>query len=227
MAGSHLAAGVLAALFQRTETGRGQHVEVALQDAIIPSLTSNIAGFYGSGGRTPERTGNRHGGLAVAPYNAYEASDGWVTILCPTDAHWERLSTLIGDPASEDSRIADLDGRCTHMDLVDGIVGRWTKTLTKSELESTLRAANIPFAAVVTLPELLDDPHVRERRVIRSVTDEQGTFTTLGSPLFLSDSPTRDPVRARTLGADTDDILLEELGMSADEVQDLRTAGVV
>ncbi|MCS5498317.1 CoA transferase [Cnuibacter physcomitrellae] len=226
MAGTHLAAAVLAALYQRTTTGRGQHVEVSLQDAIIPSLTSNIAGYYASKGESPERTGNRHGGMAVAPYNAYEAGDGWVTILCPTDAHWKRLCVLLDDPATDDPRISDLHGRCTNMDLIDEIVTRWTRRHSKLELQSILREANIPCAAVVTLPELLEDPHVAERRIIRTVTDEDGSFTTLGSPLFLSDSPTEDPERAHALGADTDAIL-DELGYSAADIAELRESRAV
>lgn len=226
MAGTHLVAGVLAALYQRTHTGRGQHVEVSLQDAIIPSLTSNIAGLLNRAGSTPERTGNRHGGLAVAPYNAYEASDGWITVLCPTDAHWRRLCDLIGDPIAGDQRFAAMQGRCAHMDEVDAIVARWTRSRTKDELVRTLKAANIPCAPIVTLPELLDDPHVRTRGILRTVTDERGTFTTLGSPLFLSDSPMVEPVRSGALGEHTDAVL-GDLGMSADEIAKLRDAGVI
>lgn len=73
--GTHLAAGVLAALFQRERTRRGQHVEVAMQDAILPALTSNIAGVLDAeDGDFPERTGNRHDGLAICPYNVYPAT---------------------------------------------------------------------------------------------------------------------------------------------------------
>ncbi|MEW1775589.1 CoA transferase [Streptomyces sp. NPDC086777] len=227
MAGTHLVAGVLAALYQRTRTGRGQHVEVSLQDAIIPSLTSNIAGLINSEGASPERTGNRHGGMAVAPYNAYEASDGWVTVLCPTDAHWRRLCELMNDPATEGSRFADMKGRCAHMDEVDAVVTRWTRTRSKDDLARTLKSANIPCAPVVTLPELLHDPHVRERGILREVADEQGTFTTLGSPLFLSDSPMVEPLRSGALGEHTDEVLAGELGMSAEEIAKLRDADVI
>ena len=227
MAGTHLVAGVLAALYQRTRTGRGQHVEVSLQDAIIPSLTSNIAGLINSEGASPERTGNRHGGMAVAPYNAYEASDGWITVLCPTDAHWRRLCELMNDPVTEGARFADMKGRCAHMDEVDTVVTRWTRTRSKDDLARMLKAAKIPCAPVVTLPELLDDPHVRERGVLREVTDEQGTFTTLGSPLLLSDSPMVEPTRSGALGEHTDEVLAGDLGMSPDEIAKLRDTDVI
>jgi len=226
-AGAHLLAGVLAALYHRTVTGLGQHVEVALQDAILPSLTSNIAGMMTSGGAMPERTGNRHGGLAVTPYNAYRAEDGWITVLCPTEAHWRRLCRLMNDPATDDPRFDDMHGRCVHTDDVDAIIGRWTQDKSKEFLAKELKAANIPCAPVVTLSELIDDPHVEARGVIRRVDDERGGFTTLGSPLFLSRSPLVEPARASVLGAHTESVLREELGMSDDEIAELRAAEAI
>jgi formyl-CoA transferase len=148
-------------------------------------------------------------------------------VLCPTDAHWHRLCELMNDPATEGSRLADMKGRCAHMDEVDAIVTRWTRTRSKDDLARTLKTANIPCAPVVTLPELLDDPHVRERGVLREVADEQGTFTTLGSPLLLSDSPMVEPARSGALGEHTDEVLAGDLGMSADEIAKLRDANVI
>lgn len=226
VAGTHMLSGVLAALFQRTRTGRGQHVEISLQDAIIPALTSNIAGLL-SNEKSPERTGNRHGSLAVAPYNAYPTADGWITLLCPTDAHWQRLCAQMDDPATADPRFATMAGRCEHMDDLDATMQRWTRTLTKDELTRRLTDLKIPCAPVVTLAELIEDPHVRERGVLRTVTDGQGSFMTLGSPLFLSDSPIVEPTRPGELGADTDEVLAAELGMSADDIAKLRDAGVI
>ena len=227
MGGAHLAAAVLAALFQRTRTGRGQHVEVALQDAILPSLTSNIAGLLSSKTPSEERTGNRHGGLAVSPYNAYPAADGWVTILCPTDAHWERFRSLMNDPAAQDARFTTMAGRCANMDEVDAVVGQWSSRLTKEQLVALLKEAKIPNAPVVTLPELLRDPHVQARKVLRTVTDDRGSFMTLGSPLFLSDSPMVEPTRAGELGEHTEEVLTGELGMSANDIAKLRESGAI
>jgi crotonobetainyl-CoA:carnitine CoA-transferase CaiB-like acyl-CoA transferase len=227
MAGTHILAGVLAALFQRTRTGRGQHVEVSLQDAILPSLTSNIAGLLSENTATFERTGNRHGGMSVAPYNAYPATDGWVTVLCPTDKHWSRLCAVMDDPDADDPRFATMPGRCAHMDEVDAVVARWTATRNKDDLAALLKDLKIPCAPVVSLPELLEDPHVKARGVLRTVSDEQGSFMTLGSPLFLSDSPMVEPTRSGGLGEHTDEVLTEELGMSVDDIAKLRDAGVI
>lgn len=227
VAGTHLLAGVLAALFQRTRTGQGQHVEVALQDAIVPALTSNIAGLLSPMTDSPERTGNRHGSLAVAPYNAYPTADGWVTLLCPTQKHWERLCEQMDDPATDDPRFATMADRCAHMDDVDAVVIRFTSARAKDDLTRTLGLLKIPCAPVVTLPELLEDPHVRARGVLRTVTDDRGSFMTLGSPLLLSDSPMVEPTRAGEVGDDTDEVLAGELGMTVAEIAALRESGVV
>jgi len=133
----------------------------------------------------------------------------------------------MGDPATEDDRLVDMTGRCAHMSRVDDIVGGWTSKHTKAALTAMLKTVNVPCAAVVTLPELLEDPHVRARGVLRTVTDDRGSFMTLGSPLFLSDSPMVEPARAGTLGEHTDDILSNVLRLSAAEIEKLRDAGVV
>jgi formyl-CoA transferase len=226
MGGAHLVAGVLAALYQREHTGRGQLVEVALQDAILPSLTSNIAGMLTSNGTMPERTGNRHGGLAVVPYNAYRTSDGWATVLCPTQGHWERLCEVMQDSAADDPRFSTMAGRCAHHEEVDVVVERWTLTRTKDQVSAALAHANIPNAPVVGLAELVDDPHVRARGVLRRIEDEQGPWMTLGSPLFLSDSPVVEPSRASLLGADTHAVLTEA-GMDDAEIAELRASGAI
>jgi crotonobetainyl-CoA:carnitine CoA-transferase CaiB-like acyl-CoA transferase len=224
--GTHMAAGILAALFQREKTGAGQHVEVALQDAILPSLTSNIAGMITSAGVMPERTGNRHGGLSVVPYNAYRTTDGWATILCPTQGHWERLCDVMQDPAARSPRFATMADRCAHHEEVDVIVERWTSARTKNEVSAALTAANIVNAPVVGLAELIDDPHVVKRGVLRQMADDRGSWITLGSPLFLSDSPMVEPSRPGAIGADTDDIL-HEIGFDEDEIEGLRAAGAI
>jgi formyl-CoA transferase len=79
----------------------------------------------------------------------------------------------------------------------------------------------------VTLPELLEDPHVRERGVLRTVTDERGSSMTLGRPLFLSDSPMVEPRRPAPVGGDTDQVPTGEMGLSADELAKLHDAGVI
>jgi formyl-CoA transferase len=131
------------------------------------------------------------------------------------------------DPATGDQRFADMAGRCIHDGDVDVIVERWTRSRTNDEISAILTRANIPNAPVIGLADLLNDPHTRERGVLRNMSDESGDWLTLGSPLFLSDSPIVEPTRAPLLGADTRQILSEDLGMSGEEIDDLYATGAI
>ena len=149
MGGTHLFGAVMAALVQRGDDRcRGQHVEVALYDAILPSLASNIGGYFDSDGTIPERTGNRHGGLAVAPYNAYPTSDGWIAILCLAIAtgltcvrswagpSWRTTSSWV--PHRVVSRPWTVSTR---------IVEEWTATRPTAEVVDALNGAGVPVCS--------------------------------------------------------------------------------
>lgn len=189
-AGTHLAAGVLAALFQRERTGLGQHVEVAMQDAIIPALASNIAGLLdAAGGAFPERSGNRHGGLAVCPYNIYPAADGWIAVLCIRDRHWRQLCALLDRPElTADPELADGAGRVARMDDVDAAVTAWTTAMPKAELFALLQASGVPAAPVRTLADVVADPEIIVGGILRTVGEGERRGTAFGSPLRLSAS---------------------------------------
>src|SRR5258708_37779676 len=95
LGGVHLAAAILAALRGRDRTGEGMLVEVALQDAMVPALTTHIGAYYGMG-ITATRNGNSSPGGVIVPYNVYPASDGYVLILAGENARCRRLCELMG-----------------------------------------------------------------------------------------------------------------------------------
>ena len=228
-AGIHLMAAVAVALYQRTQTGRGQHVMVAMHDCLLPSLNSPLAAWLDSGGTQPERTGNRHSGLAVAPYNVYPASDGWIAILALRDKHWQALCEAMGR-----AELADAPGfrtnqdRAARMDDVDRIVSEWTTTRKKRDTFRLLGEAGVPAAPVLTLGEVVDDPQVRAQGMLREVTTVGGQrVLTYGNPLSLSDSGEVTISAAPAVGADTEELLAEKLGLDAAEVRLLSDAGVI
>ena len=229
MGGVHLLSSVLAALYQRERTGRGQLVEVSMQEALLPALTSALGGYFESNGTLPEQTGNRHNGLSVCPYNVYPASDGWVAILCMTDRHWRALCGLMErDDLRDDPTLATTPGRCASMDMIDEAVGDWTRHQAKADLFERITAAHIPAAPLTRLSELVADPHLRERGMLREVEHPtMGTVTVFGNPLRLAAS---DPVETRPAplhGEHTDLVLKEHLGLGADELSQLRDEGVI
>ncbi|NKY32798.1 CoA transferase [Nocardia speluncae] len=227
--GTHLLAAITTALYQRTVTGNGQHVEVAMQDAVVPSLTSSIAGYLDSGGALPERTGNKHSGLAVCPYNVYPAADGWVAILCMNDGHWQSLCRLMGrGELAEDPAFGSPPARVAQMDKLDEIVAAWTAEVTRQELVRRLQDVGVPCSPVLSLSDVMTGPLVGADGMIRPVLDPTGRTTyALGNPLRLPASPPVPATAAPALGAHTDEVLREQLGIAAAELERLRHDNVV
>jgi formyl-CoA transferase len=227
-AGSHLASAVLAALFQRERTGAGQHVEVAMQDAIVPSLTSNIAGMLEAGGEFPERTGNRHGGLAICPYNVYPATDGWLAILCLRTKQWIDLCGVTGrDDLAQDPVLTTPAGRVARMDDVDTAVAAWSIELDKATAFDLLRRAEIPASPVRSLSEVLHDPVLRDRGMITEIGAGDRACTVFGSPLQMGDSPVPPSAPAPLLGEHTNDVLRTWLNLPDAVIEQLRDDGVI
>lgn len=228
ISGVTLALGIVAAVLERERTGRGQEVVVAMQDAVIPALTSNIASHFESEGRLPERTGNRHAGLAVAPYNVYACTDGWLAILCATDDHWSRLWRIMGDGlAGNQLRFEDMPSRAKHIDEVDEIVGGWTATQPRSAVEAVLTECDIPCAPVRTLSEVLEDPFIRTGGVLPEISHPTlGAIRVVGNPLLM-DNAVSDVRAAPLLGEHTSEVLASDLGLLAADEAELRATGVI
>lgn len=227
MGGTHLFGAVMAALVQRGTTGRGQKVEVALYDSMIPSLASNIGGYFDSDGSIPERTGNRHGGLLVAPYNAYRCADGWVAVLCLHDRHWSALCTAMDrSDLITDTRYASNASRVAHLDEVDDIIDGWTTRFDTVTIVSRLNRASVPSAPVVDLPGVLNSPQVADRGMFNHHENDEREWWTFGSPLRLSDSPAVGENVPPLLGEHTRDVLAEKLGLADDAIGALLDSGV-
>lgn len=228
LGGIHLAAGVMAALYQRERTGEGQFVEASMQDAVYPSLMSQLANHYDDS-ETPPRTGNRHSSLAKAPYNAYEAEDGYVAILCTSDEHWETLCGAIDrEDLAEDERFASNVGRVEHMETIDDAIEEWTREHTREEIGSVLSAAGVPCGSVQSVEEVIHDPHLEEREMVVEIDHPtEGEIRVPGSPIRLSESKAPDIDPSPTKGEDNVEVYRDRLGLSREEIEELRTDGVI
>ncbi|MBV8350003.1 MAG: CoA transferase, partial [Mycolicibacterium sp.] len=217
--GIHLFGAIAAALFQRERTGRGQIVEVSMHDTIYPMLASSLGGLHNNPDRElPERTGNRHSGLAVAPYNIYPASDGWLAIICISERHWHGVATALGRAELiGDERFRTEKDRVTNIDAVDEEVSSVTRTRTRAELVADLQAAGVPCAPVKSIREVDTDEHLIQRGMIRYVEHAaRGRVPVPGCPLRLSDSRVGPLRAAPPLGQSTDEVLA---GLSGEETQ--------
>ena len=228
-AGVHLYGAITTALYERERTGTGRQVEVAMMDAVYPSLSSSLGLHFGTGGEVPPRTGNRHGGLAEAPYNVYPAADGYIAIICVGDVHWRSLLVAMDrQDLADDPRFASLRDRVAHIDDVDAAVSAWTAGQSKEALFAGLMAHRVPCAPVRSLDEVVHDPHMHERGALQwQDHPELGRIVVQHSPLRFAGSPLRELQPSRTLGADTDALLAERLGLSAEAIAALHDAKVV
>ncbi len=210
--GIHLFGAITAALFQRERTGRGQIVEVSMHDTIYPMLASSLGGLHNNPERQlPERTGNRHSGMAIAPYNIYPASDGWLAIICIAERHWHGVATVLGRPELiDDPRFGTTKDRVANIDAVDEEVSSFTRTRTRDELARGLQAAGVPCAPVKSIREVDTDEHLIERGMIQYVEHPgRGRVPVAGCPLRLTDSPVGQLQAAPLLGQATEEILAE------------------
>ncbi len=229
LGGAHLMAAIAAALYQRTRTGQGQFIEVSMQDAVLPALTSNIAGYLDSGGTLPQQAGNHHGGMASAPYSIYRTADGWAAILCLTRRHWAAICAACGLAGlAADESLGEERARVARMEELDAAITGWTATRTTSEVVRLLNDRGVPVAPVLGVGELLSDAHLRARGMLREVAGEDGEPSLqFGNPLRLSGSPQVPPEPATPLGAATWEILRDRLGMTGEELAELSAMGVI
>jgi crotonobetainyl-CoA:carnitine CoA-transferase CaiB-like acyl-CoA transferase len=165
--GVHLYAALVTALFERERTGQGRLVEVSMQEAVYASLCSNLGLWYGSGGKAPPRTGNFHGGLAEAPYNVYPTRDGYIAIICVGENQWHALLKAMDRmDLKDDPRFANLKARVTHIADVDAAVTEFTQRFDKEPLFQLLIKHRVPCAPVRDLADVVNDPHMHERRAL-------------------------------------------------------------
>ena len=228
-AGIHLYAAIMTALYERERTGRGRVVEVAMQDAIYASLASNYGMVHARGDAAPERTGNRHGGLGIAPYNVYATSDGYVVLNCPGDHHFRAVLDVIGRPdLKDDPRFLSRSTRVVHFEAVDELIESWTKTLTKNEVAKRLLEAAVPCAPVRNLVEVMNDENMHARGSLQWVDHPQlGRVALPHSPLMFEGTERLPLEPSRSLGASNDEIFGAWLGHSEAELAAWKAEGVI
>jgi CoA:oxalate CoA-transferase len=225
LAGIHLCAGILGALVQRERTGKGQRVEIAMHEAAVIALASAMGAVMDGDTSVPDRTGNRHPALAMAPYNTYRCRDGYVAIFTAAERHWHSMCRMLARPELlEDEGLSSTIGRAKRMAEVDDIVGSWTITRSKNEVLKLLNEAHVPCAPVKTAREVAHDPHLEARGFWVDVDHPRRGKTRVPISAIRLHTGGKSEIRrpAPTLGQHTDAVLGELLGLKADELARLR-----
>jgi len=229
MSGTHLYGAIMTALFERERTGVGRVVEVAMVEAMFPALASNLGMLHANPNAPPPRTGNRHGGLAVSPYNVYRCLDGWFAVICNNDSHWKNLTTAMGRPdMAADERFATNAARVRNMAETDAAVEAWASQLTRAEIFRATKTHQVPSAPVRDLIEVLNNTHMIERGMIEEIDHPKlGRIKVPGSPLRYHGADRLPTTPSPNIGAHNAEVFGELLGLSAAEVEALAADGVI
>jgi hypothetical protein len=229
LSGVHLYAGIMTALYERTQTGEGRLVEVAMQDTAYPTLASNLGFTYRGSGALPPRVGNRHGGLALAPYNVYEASDGHIAVVCVTEPHWHKMLAAMGrEDLKDDPRFSTNKARVENLAQTDEVVQQWASSRTRDELVALSKQHGFPAAPVRNLIEVMNDPHMHARGMLEWFEDEDlGRIVLPGSPLMIHGADRVATVSSPKLGQHNQEIYGQWLGMSDAAIEALKKEGTI
>jgi CoA:oxalate CoA-transferase len=227
MGGIHLYAAIVTAIYDRERTGKGQRVEIAMQEAIYFTLSGGFD-HYNRTGKAPQRAGNGQSANSVSPYNVYQASDGYVAIHTVSEQHWLNILAAAGrEDVKDDPRFKTNYDRCQNKAEVDAIVGAWLATITKAEAVAASKKHRFPLAPVREIPEVMADAHMHARGALNWVEHPQlGRVVLPSSPLRMHGATPVERTPSPRLGEHTEEILAW-LGKDAATVEQLRRDKVV
>ncbi len=225
MSGATAALGVASALYQRTHTGKGQLVDVAMIDAVMGYLAQQFTEHLMTG-----RVHGQSANLSVTRKptgNLFKTKDGWIVLAVMTDPQFQRLIKLIGrEDALADPRFVDWPTRIANSPAVHEIVESVLKTETSATWAERFAKHDIPAGRVLSIPETVKLDVFKHRTILQTVETEHGPIQVVGSGFRLEHgggSVERPPA---TLGQHTDEVL-KEAGYSADDIAAMRTAKIV
>ncbi len=229
--GMHLTIAILAALVQRQATGRGQLVEVSMQEAVLNITRVKFTPTLGTG-QPLLRTGNRSvsGAYADLVRCAGAGPNDYVYLMLPPD-NAEPFGALVEvierEDLRTDPRFSAPPARARHAEELTAVIESWTMKRDKHEVMRALAGRGIPCGAVLDTAEVLDDPHLRERGMVFDLDHPtRGRFAMIGSPLRMSDSPT-EASPAPLYGEHTEEVLTTLAGYTPEDVRRFREQGIV
>ncbi len=245
--GLHLALGIVAALYQRQRTGRGQKVLCAMQDGVLNLARVKLrdqqrlkAGplteysQHGEGvafGPATPRAGNDSGGGQpgwILKCKGWENDpDAYVYFITQAPV-WTAICDLIGKPEwKTDADYATPNARLPRLKQIFATIEQWTMTMTKFEVMETCNKHDIPVGPILSMKELAEESSLRATGTVVEVDHPtRGRYLTVGNPIKLSDSPA-DVRRSPLLGEHTDEVLRDVLRFSEKEIADIKASGAL
>ena len=217
---------ILAALYERSITGRGRLIDVSLLDGMIGMLgyLAQLAFFTGE---DPKPQGSEHPNLV--PYGTFPAKDGLIIIACLMNSFWERICQALRRPDwIEDSRFATIEKRRDHRRVVNEMIGKLTREKTVEELVELFTEYNVPHAPILGIKAALAQPQALAREmVVETEHAVLGRIPIVNRPVRFPGDPQPVPTAPPVLGQHTDEILRDILGLTAARIAELRASKVV
>jgi formyl-CoA transferase len=213
-------------LQHRHASGRGQVIDVALYEAVFNCMESLLP-EYSAFGAVRGPAGSAMPG--IAPTNAYRCSDGGYALIAGNgDSIFRRLMGVIGRPdLGADPTLADNAGRVARVAEIDAAIGQWAMGHTVDEVLAAIDGAAVPAGRIYTVADIAADPHYKARGMLQQVRMNDGsTLAVPGIVPKLSMTPGGHRRNAPRLGQDTDQVL-RELGLTAEQIDDLKRRGIV
>jgi CoA:oxalate CoA-transferase len=220
------AVAIQAALYEREKTGEGQWVDVSMLDSQV-ALCENAIVRYCATGEIPRPQGSRH--PLSTPFQVFSTKDGAVTLLAARDDHWPRFCRAAGrEDWIEDERYGTNVNRLRNYADFEKDMNELMRTKTSKEWEKLFDAHEIMWGPVNNIEDVVNDPHINAREMIIEVDHPQaGRHRVAGTPMKFSRTPCQIEKGAPELGANNEEILSDWLGLSDDEIQELRNEKVI
>ena len=221
------ALGIMIALYHRQQTGQGQMVDTALIDAATSFIAAHgIVSEYNLFQSHRLRIGNNSfWGLT----DCFKTKDGWIFIYVPFDHFWKRFAKTIGrEDLLDDPRFETDYLRFTNRHVICPIINEWTKDKTTAEIVLILEKIRLPCGPVNTIADLIEDPQVKERKMLNEVYFPGiGNLTESGVPIKLSETPGSIDTRPPLLGEQNDEIYSSILGYSVEKLKQLQDEKII
>jgi crotonobetainyl-CoA:carnitine CoA-transferase CaiB-like acyl-CoA transferase len=218
--------GILAALYERSRTGRGRLIDVSLLDGLIGMLgyLAQLAFFTGE---DPQPRGSEHPNLV--PYGIFPAQDGSIVIACLMNSFWQRICQALGHPDwVQDPRFATIENRRDHRSVVNEMIAEFTRQKPVQELVDLFSLHQVPHAPILGIHDALGQPQAVAREMVVE-TDHAvlGKIPIVNRPIKFPGDPQPIPTAPPVLGQHTDQILADVLGLTPEQIAQLRAAKIV
>jgi crotonobetainyl-CoA:carnitine CoA-transferase CaiB-like acyl-CoA transferase len=228
-AGAHAMGAIACALLHRERTGEGQYIDVSLLDTYFHCQTIGVQLYSASKGAREMKASGLHHSLAC-PAGVFKGHKWWIIILAMTDKQWVSVCQAIGKPElAKDARYARARDRAQRREELVSVIEDWLAAMPNDEASiEVLRKNRVPVAPVLSIREAMEHPHLVARGTVRTINDPiLGEFKIPGFPLRFSGFPEEIEFDAPMLGQHNAAVLEKYLGLSADRVAELQTAGIL